>query len=88
MGKQAGQEYLAAIRKRYHLSGKKEKRAILDEFCKLRLRGSMNPLTTSLLEKGALLTLKMHEDKLLSTLITTTPNDFTALYTILHLKIF
>ena len=35
MGKQARQEYLAAIRKRYHLSGKKEKRAILDEFCKV-----------------------------------------------------
>jgi len=34
MGKQARQEYLAAIRKRYHLAGKKEKRAILDEFCK------------------------------------------------------
>jgi hypothetical protein len=38
-------------------------------------------LTTSLLERGALLTLKMHEDKLLSTLITTilyylTPEDF------------
>jgi len=35
MGKQARQEYLAAIRKRYHLAGKKEKRAILDEFCKV-----------------------------------------------------
>ena len=54
----------------------------------VRSRGSVNHLTTSLLEREALLTLKMHEDKLLSTSITTTPNDFTAPYTISHLKIF
>jgi hypothetical protein len=38
MGKQARQEYLAAIRKRYHLAGKKGRRAILDEFCKEKSR--------------------------------------------------
>jgi len=35
MGKRGKQEYLRAILKRYRLAEKKEKRAILDEFCKV-----------------------------------------------------
>jgi len=35
MGTQGKREYLEAIRKRYHLAGKKEKRVILDEFCEV-----------------------------------------------------
>jgi len=35
MGKQGKREYLESIRKRYHLADKKQKRAILDEFCKV-----------------------------------------------------
>ncbi len=35
MGKQGKQEYLQAILKRYRLADKKEKQAILDEFCEV-----------------------------------------------------
>ncbi len=35
MGKRSKQEYLGAILKRYQLGDKKEKQAILDEFCRV-----------------------------------------------------